>query len=110
MKPAENLQPLVAATTDERHRAVLDRVFDAIISVTPDLLVEDFNRAATKLFGYELEQIRGRPLFDVIIPPHMRERGLEVFRKLRQGEGPVADEAQVQAKDGGLSFDVTELP
>lgn len=47
--------------------AVLDNVNNAIISSDFNGIIETANRAASRIFGYELDELIGRPLQDLIL-------------------------------------------
>jgi PAS domain S-box-containing protein len=59
---------------EARTSAVLASALEAIVTMDIDGRIVDFNAAAEKLFGYRLEDVAGRPLADVLIPPELRER------------------------------------
>ena len=48
--------------SEARHLAVLDTAFDAIVTMTPDGLVESFNKEAESIFGYAASEIVGAPV------------------------------------------------
>lgn len=71
-------------------RALLDSALDCIISMDSGGKVREFNKAAERLFGYKREEVIGKELAGLIIPPSLRDRhrvGLQ--RYLDTGEGPV---------------------
>ena len=67
----------------------------------------DFNPAAEECFGYRCEEVIGKPLDEVLIPPHNRaahRAGLTHY--LATGEGPYLGnriEVDAMRKDGTLS-------
>jgi PAS domain S-box-containing protein len=78
---------------EARRTAVLDAACDCVIT-TDDLgRIIEFNPAAERTFGYTLDEVRGRDVATVIIPPRSRARhrnGLAGYvaageRKLRDG-------------------------
>lgn len=75
----------------ESERAVLDSVLVGIVSVGPDG-IDWMNRSARRMFGCELEDVRGRPM-GVLAPdadghPFHAEPGAEVFEcRLRGRDG-----------------------
>ena len=87
---------------EARSLAILDQAFDAMVAVNTELEICDFNRSAQEILGYALEEVRGRPLFDVLIPSHEHERQAGLLQLLISGQGPISDESQVLARDGRL--------
>ena len=43
----------------------------------------EFNSAAETIFGYRREDVVGRELSDLIVPPRMREQALAGFARYR---------------------------
>jgi PAS domain S-box-containing protein len=63
--------------------AILDAAFDSIITMDSQGRVVEVNRAAEEMFGYTAEEMVGRELAELIIPPHLREphrRGVERYK------------------------------
>ena len=54
--------------SEAHFRAVLHNVGDGIVTLSDDGLVETFNRAAARLFGYTEEEAIGRPFAGMIEP------------------------------------------
>ncbi len=77
----------------ERLRSAMMRAaLDAIVVMDERGFTLEFNPAAQEIFGYTLEEARGKLVADLIIPPSHREKhrlGLEHY--LRTGEGPIID-------------------
>jgi len=77
----------------ERLRSAMMRAaLDAIVVMDERGFTLEFNPAAQQIFGYTLEEARGKLVADLIIPPSHREKhrlGLEHY--LRTGEGPIID-------------------
>jgi two-component system, sensor histidine kinase and response regulator len=81
---AEQVQESEAGT-----RAIIENALDGIITIDHLGRVIEFNPAAERLFGYEREEILGKPLVDHLVPPRLREsqrRGWEQFHA--SGYGP----------------------
>jgi PAS domain S-box-containing protein len=72
--------------SDARKTAILNAAFDCIITMDHDGDVVEVNRATEQTFGYCAEEMVGRELAELIIPPALRDahrRGVE--RYLRTG-------------------------
>jgi PAS domain S-box-containing protein len=54
-------------------RIILETAFDAIISIDHQGLVQEWNPAAEKIFGYARAEAIGRPMDELIIPGSLRE-------------------------------------
>ena len=63
-------------------QAVFDAAFDCIITMDAEGLVVAVNRTAEETFGYSEDEMVGRELAELIIPPHLREphrKGVERY-------------------------------
>jgi PAS domain S-box-containing protein len=70
------------AASEERMRAVVESALDCIVSMSADGRIIEFNPAAEQTFGYKRDDVIGRKLSELIIPPAHREaheRGVERF-------------------------------
>jgi PAS domain S-box-containing protein len=87
---------------------MLDAALDGIISIDHEGTVLEFNPAAEQMFGYRREDVLGRQLADLVIPPWLREahsRGLR--RYLATGEGrAIGKRVELSA----LRADLSEFP
>ncbi|MCY2936373.1 MAG: PAS domain S-box protein, partial [Planctomycetota bacterium] len=76
--------------SESRKQAMLNAGLDSIITIDHEGRIVDFNKAAEMKFGWSCDQVMGKIMSSVIIPPAYRdahERGLRHY--LRSGEGPV---------------------
>lgn len=76
----------------EPTRLLLDNAHDAFVSMDIDGDVTGWNAAAEATFGWTTDEVLGRPLAELIIPPALRDahrRGLERFAAT--GEGRVVN-------------------
>jgi diguanylate cyclase (GGDEF)-like protein/PAS domain S-box-containing protein len=92
--------------TAEHVRGVLDNVADGIISTDESGVVEFFNRAAQRLFGYPLVEVRGQDAKMLIAEPYRRDFVSHLNNYLRPGKSPTAAsgsrELWGQRKDGSI--------
>jgi PAS domain S-box-containing protein len=75
----------------EAHKAaILDSSLDCIVAMDHEGRITEFNPAAERTFGYERENVLGKHLADVIVPPSLREKHRTGFaRHLATGESRV---------------------
>jgi phosphoserine phosphatase RsbU/P len=84
------LQHEALAESEARKSAILAAGLDCFITIDADGHIIDFNRAAEQTFGYTADEVRGRVMSEIIIPPELRpqhEQGMEHWHLT--GEGPV---------------------
>lgn len=88
---------------NERARAglILENASDAIIGQGADGLVEGWNRAAERIFGYPAAEAIGRPLQTLIVPPERQAEALSLFERAARGES-VQLETVCCRRDGSL--------
>jgi PAS domain S-box-containing protein len=71
---------------------LLQKVLDGVIVMRADGTVADWNRCATKIFGWSREEALGRSMNDLIVPPQHREAHAEGLKRyLATGEAHVID-------------------
>jgi PAS domain S-box-containing protein len=94
--------------SEARLRAVLDAALDCVVIADGTGRVLEFNPAAARTFGYTREQAVGRPLIDLIVPPHLRVRHRAGFdRYLDTGTPTILDQRVVTT---GMRADGSEFP
>lgn len=103
--------------SEDRLRATVEAAIDCIIAMDRDGRVIEFNPAAEQCFGYRKDEIIGKPLADMIIPPRMRDahtRGMSGYRATGMGAflGKRVEVSAMRA-DGGefpaeLAIDVAQ--
>jgi len=88
----------------ERMTAVLDTALDAIVSMDARGVLTEFNPAAERLFGHRREDVVGRPLHDLIVPPEHRHGHAEALaRHVETGRATMLDrrlEVEAMHADG----------
>jgi PAS domain S-box-containing protein len=69
----------------ERLAAIVASSQDAIISKTIDGRITSWNDGATRIFGWEADEMIGQPIMR-IIPPELHHEEEQILAKLRRGE------------------------
>ncbi|HJX84369.1 MAG TPA: PAS domain S-box protein, partial [Candidatus Angelobacter sp.] len=91
-----------------RHRSIIDNALDAVITMDDGGLITGWNAQAVASFGWLREQVIGRRMSEVLIPPQYRqahEQGLLHF--LKTGEGPALSK---RFEITAIHMDGRELP
>ena len=79
--------------------AIVDSSDDAIIGKTLDSVIRSWNRAASRIFGYEANEIIGRPV-TTLIPPERLYEEPQIVARLVRGERVDHFETVRVRKDG----------
>lgn len=103
--------------SDALIRAVVESALDAIIIMDAHGCIVEFNTAAEAIFGREREDVLGRELVDVVIPPRLREAHRRGFKRYLATGEPVVLGQRLELsglRAGGTEFPVelsiTEVP
>ncbi|MBC7851866.1 MAG: PAS domain S-box protein, partial [Pirellulaceae bacterium] len=94
--------------SEGRKTAMFETALDCIISINHEGNIIEFNAAAERTFGHRREDVLGKELAAVIIPPAYREthrKGLAHY--LVTGEGPVLNQ---RLELSALRADGTDFP
>jgi PAS domain S-box-containing protein len=76
--------------SEARKAAILESALDCIVTMDHEGCIIEFNPAAERTFGHRRDDVVGKQLADVIIPPSLREKHREGFaRYLATGEARV---------------------
>lgn len=87
---SESLSQNPAQRLESLNRAILESALDCIITMDAAGIVQEFNPAAERVFGFKRDGAVGRELAELIIPPVLRERHRQgLAHYLKTGEGPV---------------------
>jgi PAS domain S-box-containing protein len=93
-----------------RLAAIVSSSDDAIISKTLDGTVTSWNAGATRIFGYEPEEMIGQPIYR-IVPPELRSEEDSILARLRRGERIDHCDTERVGRDGRrLSISLTVSP
>ena len=97
-----------ARASEARKGAILTAALDCIITIDQAGRIIEFNPAAEATFGYRREDVVGREMAELIIPPSHRElhrRGLAHY--LATGDGPIIGQ---RIEMPAVRADGTEFP
>ncbi len=76
--------------SEARKAAILESALDCIVMIDHEGCITEFNPAAEHTFGYRRDEVVGKHMADVIIPPSLREKHRHGFaRYLATGEARV---------------------
>ena len=76
--------------SEARKSAVLESALEAIVSIDEHGVVLEMNAAAAEMFGYDRDDVIGRELAELVIPPSLRERHREALQRYRRtGRGRI---------------------
>ncbi len=90
-----------AATYRAQLAAIVDSSDDVIVSKTLDGIIQSWNRAAERLFGWTADEAVGKHI-TLIIPQNRWSEEQDVLARLRRGERVDHFETVRQRKDGSL--------
>jgi PAS domain S-box-containing protein len=97
-----------ATRSEARKSAILESALDCVITMDHDGKILEFNPAAERTFGYQREDVVGKEMAELIIPPSLRQAHREgLARYLATGEGPVLGK---RLELTGVRADETEFP
>jgi PAS domain S-box-containing protein len=81
--------------------AVVESSEDAVISKDLNGIIISCNQGASRVFGYEVEELVGKPM-TLLIPADQQDEENEILARIRRGERIEHFETIRQRKDGGL--------
>ncbi len=76
--------------SESQLRATMESALDGIIIINSDGIIREFNKSASRIFGYQQDEALGQNMSELIIPAKLRQAhtdGLNHY--LKTGEGPV---------------------
>ncbi len=65
--------------------AIVESSDDAIIGKTLEGLIISWNSGAERIFGYPLEEVKGRHI-SILAPPDRRDEGIRILERIKRGE------------------------
>ena len=84
-----------------RLAAIVDNSFDAIVSKDLNSIIQTWNAAAERLFGYTAEEAIGQSIL-MLIPPNMESEEKDIIARVRAGERLESYDTIRVRKDGKL--------
>ena len=60
--------------SEARKAAILNSALDCIVTIDHEGRITEFNPSAERTFGYAREEVMGKHMVDIIVPPSFRER------------------------------------
>ncbi len=81
--------------------AIIESAEDAIISKNLDGTITSWNKSAERIFGYQAEEVIGKPVL-ILIPPDHHNEEPAILERIRKGERVEHFETIRRRKDGSL--------
>ncbi|WP_374074161.1 ATP-binding protein [Bdellovibrio bacteriovorus] len=110
-----NLREDELRNNEQRIRAIINSANDAFIAIDSKSFIQEWNPQAEKTFGWSRDEVLGKALPGILIPPSFRDahfKGLHHF--LSSGEGPILNrriEVPALHRDGyELMVELTVYP
>jgi PAS domain S-box-containing protein len=93
-----------------RLAAIVESSVDAIISKSLDGIIETWNQGAERIFGYEANEVIGKPI-TILIPQDRIDEEPEILERIRRGEPVEHYETVRQTKAGAfINISLTVSP
>jgi two-component system CheB/CheR fusion protein len=73
----------------ERLRAILETAVEGIITINEHGIIESFNRAAERIFGYQAKDVIGRNVSILMPSPHREQHDTYMDNYLRTGQAKI---------------------
>ena len=91
-----------------RLRAMLEAALDAVVTMDHRGRVVGWNHAAETTFGYRADEVVGREMADLIVPPSLRAAHRRGLARFLETEHPVVLDKRLELK--GMHKNGTEFP
>ncbi len=91
--------------SSRRLAAIVDSSDDAIISKNLDGIIQSWNAAAERIFGYTAEEMVGESIIR-LIPPDLQSEETDIMARIKSGQRIDHFETIRRAKDG-TRFDIS---
>jgi PAS domain S-box-containing protein len=93
---------------ESRLRAMLEAALDAVVTMDHQGRVVGWNHAATAIFGYHPNEVIGKEMAELIVPPSLRRAHRQGLARLLEGQRPVILDRRLELT--GMRRDGTEFP
>jgi diguanylate cyclase (GGDEF)-like protein/PAS domain S-box-containing protein len=80
LQSERNAAAKASRENDKKLRAVIDGALDAILTIDDAGNLVEFNPAAERMFGYNKQQVVGKALSEIIVPPSLRQAHEDGFK------------------------------
>ena len=91
-------------------RALFEGSPEAVISLDAQNLTVDINPAFEKMFGYTLEELRGKDIDDYVLPKNKEEEGRDISKRVSRGEVVVAESIRKRADGREVPVSILGAP
>ena len=81
LQSGRNAAERVSRENEKKLRSVIDGALDAILTIDDAGCLVEFNPAAELMFGYQREQVLGRALSEIIVPPRLRKAHEDGYKR-----------------------------
>ena len=95
---------------EEQIQAIFNGAPDPVIVIDSESLILKWNPKAADVFGWDISEVIGKPLYDIIVPARYREahqKGMKHF--MQTGIGPIINKTyEIEAiNKAGIEFPVS---
>ena len=94
--------------SESRLKAMLASALDAVVTMDHNGRVLGWNHAAETTFGYRADEVVGRDMADLIVPPSLRDKHRTGLARFLETEHPVILDRRLELT--GLHKNGTEFP
>ncbi len=81
--------------------SIVESADDAIVGMTLDGIILNWNKSAERIFGYSAEEVKGRPI-SILIPAERSDEVPRILERVKRGERVEHYETVRRGKDGTL--------